>query len=278
MPGERDEVRAERGDVDGDVRHRLRAVQQHQRTDLPGPGDEDVDGVDGAEQVGVVHHRDELRALVDELVELRQVEPALVGEAEPAQRRAGALGEQLPRHDVGVVLHLGDDDLVTGAEAQARVLRHGGERVRDEVDRLGRVLGEHDLGGGARPDERRDLLAGALERLGGLGAERVHGPGDVGVVQLVVLPDRVDHLARLLRRVPGVEVDERVAVDLPVQDREVLAYRVNIQRVHNSPMRGSRAPRRPGSARSLRPRAARPAPGRLPRRCVHRRTRGPDRA
>ena len=38
----------------------------------------------------------------------------------PNQRSVGALalGEQLPRHDVGVVLHLGDDDLVAGADLE----------------------------------------------------------------------------------------------------------------------------------------------------------------
>ena len=35
-----------------------------------------------------------------------EVEAALVGQAEPTQPRAGTVAEQLPRHDVGVVLHL----------------------------------------------------------------------------------------------------------------------------------------------------------------------------
>ena len=74
------------------------------------------------------------------------VQPAVVGDAEPAQRRAGALREQLPRHDVGVVLHLGDHDLVAGPEARTAGRRAGcAEGVRHQVDRLGGVLGEHHL-------------------------------------------------------------------------------------------------------------------------------------
>ena len=70
-------------------------------------------------------------------------------EPEPPQRRARALAELLPRHEIGVVLHLGDDDGVAGADAEPRCLGAGGggvrHRVRDEVDALGGVLGEHDL-------------------------------------------------------------------------------------------------------------------------------------
>ena len=80
--------------------------------------DQHVDGVDGAEQVALVDERQHLGALVDQPVEVGQVEPALVGQREPAQRRAGALAEHLPRHEVGVVLHLGHADLVAGSEVE----------------------------------------------------------------------------------------------------------------------------------------------------------------
>ena len=58
----------------------------------------------------------QLGALVDDGVEVGQVEPAVVGQPEPAQRRAGAAAQLLPRHQVGVVLHLGHDDLVARAD------------------------------------------------------------------------------------------------------------------------------------------------------------------
>ena len=142
----------------------------------------------------------------------------------PNQRSvgAGALGEQLPRHDVGVVLHLGDDDLVALADLQraarpasvfaTRLSASVAFLVKTTSSRLGRV------------DERRDLVAGALERLGRLGAELVHGAGDVGVVPLEVVDHRVDHDLRLLRGVGAVEVDQRQpARERALEDREVLA-------------------------------------------------------
>ena len=46
----------------------------------------------------------------------------------------------MPRHDVGVVLHDREHDLVALAD-----LKCCAERVGDEVDRLGRVAREDDL-------------------------------------------------------------------------------------------------------------------------------------
>ncbi len=122
-----------------------------------------------------------------------EVESTLVGDAEPAQRRTRTLRELLPRDDVGVVLHLRDHDLVVLADATAVTQRAG-----DQVERLGGVLGEHDLVAAGRADEPGDLVASRLERLAGLAAELMHRPGDIGVVQPVVVVDRPNHALGLL--------------------------------------------------------------------------------
>ena len=108
--------RGHRGQVDRQLRRGLRGVDDDDRAHLVGPPGHLGDRVDGAEHVGHPGERDDLGALGEQLVDVREVEVAVVGQPEPAQRRAGALGEQLPRDDVGVVLHLGDDDLVARAD------------------------------------------------------------------------------------------------------------------------------------------------------------------
>ena len=162
--------------------------------------------------------------LIDEVFPLGlvEVEAALLGDVEPTQRGAGALTHHLPGHQVGVVLQHGDDDLVAGPEART-------ERVGRQVERFRGVLGEHDFLGLGSRDEVRDARPGTLEGRGGLGAERVHGTGHVGIVLRVVLGDRVDHRARLLRGVRTVQVDQRMPVDLAAQDREVPAHRLHIE-------------------------------------------------
>jgi hypothetical protein len=57
-----------------------------------------------------------LGALVHDVVEVGQVEATVLGHVEPPQRCPGAAAEFLPRDEVGVVLHLGDDDLVARTE------------------------------------------------------------------------------------------------------------------------------------------------------------------
>ena len=189
--------------------------------DLVGASGDLGDRVDRAEHVGDPGQRDDLGALGDQLVDVGQVEVTVVGEPEPAQLGALALGEQLPRDDVGVVLHLGDHHAVAGPTCE----RAGpGERVGHEVERLGGVLGEDHLVARGRVQEPRDLVAGVLERRRRLRAELVHRARHVGVVPLEVVDHRVDDHLRLLRGVGAVEVDQRqVTAESSLEDREVLA-------------------------------------------------------
>jgi hypothetical protein len=124
-----------------------------------------------------------------------------------------------------VVLHLRDDDL--GLVVHAVGLVGPAQHVRDEVERLGGVLGEDHLVAGGRVDERGDLVPRALVQRRGLLGEHMHTAVDVGVVPLVVLVQGVQHLARLLRGRRVVQVHELLTVvDRAVQDGEVLADRL----------------------------------------------------
>ncbi len=80
-----------------------------------------------------------LGARRQQLLEFVDEEIALVVDRRPFDHRALALAQEMPRHDVGVVLHDREHDLVAGLDALAA------ERIGDEVDRLGGVAGEDDL-------------------------------------------------------------------------------------------------------------------------------------
>ncbi len=70
-------------EVDGHVRHGLARVEDDVRTDLAGTGDEPVDGVDRAEDVGDMREREHLRRLIDDRLEVGQVELSGVGHRDP---------------------------------------------------------------------------------------------------------------------------------------------------------------------------------------------------
>lgn len=64
-----------------------------------------------------------------------------LGGVEVDELGAGLAADLLPRNQVGVVLHDGDDDLV------ARLEDCGCKALGDQVERLARVAGEDDLVG-----------------------------------------------------------------------------------------------------------------------------------
>ena len=104
-----------------------------------------------AQHVGHVGDRDHFGARTDEFLEFVEQEISLVVDRRPLDHRALALAQEMPRHDVGVVLHDREDDLVARLDALAP------ERIGDEVDRLGGVSGKDDLFLAPGIEERRDF-------------------------------------------------------------------------------------------------------------------------
>ena len=133
-----------------------------------------------------------------------------------AQHATGAGRQQLPGHQVAVMLHHREQHLVAGAQVG---LTPG---AGHQVDRLAGIAGVHDLAGTGRPHEGRHLLAGMLKALGGAGAELVSAAMHVGVVVAVVMLQRLQHLAGLLAGGGVIQIDQRLAQasDL-AQEREI---------------------------------------------------------
>ena len=90
------------------------ASSTRQRADRLGPRDQLGDRGHRAGDVRMMAERNDFHAFVE--LQRVEVDAAVVGDAVPAQRRAGAPGQLLPRDQVGVVLQLGGDDDVAGAD------------------------------------------------------------------------------------------------------------------------------------------------------------------
>ena len=112
MAGEDEEVGAEVLDVDRQVGHGLGAVDEHERAGLVGHGHHLAHRVDGAEAVRDVVEGDELGLRAQQDLVARLDEPALVVDGHELQVGVLLLGEELPGHEVGVVLQLGQHDRV----------------------------------------------------------------------------------------------------------------------------------------------------------------------
>jgi hypothetical protein len=156
-----EEVATELQDIDAPVRRGLRRVHDHDRPLLVRPGSELLDRVDRPERVRDEVVGDDLdAALPRDRVERVELQLATTVDGDRAELRAGTLRDLLPGDEVRVVLELGRNDDVAGAE----IVEAPG--VGDEVQRLGRAAREDDLARGGRVDEGPHLLARALEALG----------------------------------------------------------------------------------------------------------------
>src|SRR6185295_15313056 len=131
--------------------------------------------------------------------------------------RARLLAGDLPRHDVRVVLELGRDDLVAGAEPRPA------PRAGDEIDRFGRPAHEDDLARRLRVDEPLDRRPRGVVLGGRALAERVDPALHVGVLVLVEPRQPIEDDPRLLRGRGVVEIDERLPVKPLVQQRKIAA-------------------------------------------------------
>lgn len=124
-----------------------------------------------------------------------QVDAAVVGDAVPAQRGAGAASELLPGHEVRVMLQLGDDDVVPGPYTMFETVV--AEHVGDQVQRLGGVLREHQLVA-VRADELGDRGTSTLVRIGGFLGELMRAAVHCRVAGGEELALGVEHLDRPL--------------------------------------------------------------------------------
>src|SRR6266481_7685861 len=132
--------------------------------------------------------------------------------------------QDLPGHDVGVMLHGGDEHFVAGMNISAAVgLRH-------EVDTFGGAADKDDLariGGVEETLHRRPRRFVLFRRMFG---KKMHATMDVGVVALVVLTDRInDHLG-LLGRGCIVQVNQRPAANRLPEDWKVTPNLVYVKR------------------------------------------------
>ena len=122
-----------------------------------------------------------------------------------AQHAASARSQQLPGHQVGVVLHHREQHLITGAQVGlAPAASH-------QVDRLAGIAGKDDLSRIGRTDEGGSFAAGCLKALSGACTELVGAAVHVGVVVVVVVLQGRQYLTGLLAGGGVIEVDQRLA-------------------------------------------------------------------
>src|SRR5699024_3458156 len=108
--------------------------------------------------------------------------------------RPGALAQQLPGNDVGVVLELGDQNFVAGLQI-SRAIGRG-----DQVDAIRGAACVHDFFTRAGVDECRDAVARGLVLLCSALRQGVNRAVHVGVGVAIIGVGGLDDRRRLLGR------------------------------------------------------------------------------
>src|ERR1051325_2217989 len=114
------------------------------------------DRIDGAESIGDVRDRYQLRSRVQQSVVLVEYQLARIIHRDHSQPRAFFFTQHLPGNNVGVMFHGGNDDLVTFANELATVTMH------HEIDAFSRASNEDAFTRLTRIDKPFDLFSCAL--------------------------------------------------------------------------------------------------------------------
>ena len=218
MTAEGQEIAADGLHVQGQVPGALRRVDHRHHPVPAGAGAQVGDRVDHGHGVGDVGQGEQPDAVGEQRINMFKVERAFVpGDRDVNQPCPRAFGHHLPRDEVAVVLEFAEEDGVAGLEVIE------GPGLGDEVDAFGGAAGENDFLRVTGVEESGGPFASGLVGAGGPVAQRVDAAMDVGVVALVVVEQGVQDGTRFLAGRGVVKIDQRMAVDFLIQDREVPA-------------------------------------------------------
>ena len=134
-----------------------------------------LDRIDGTECIRDMVNRNHAGVGIEECLVDLQVKNTLVGKRNDAESGTFLFTSQLPRNDIGVVLHARDDNLVVFANELTA------ESGSNQVDTLGSATGENNLFGAGSMNKLLDLLTHSLVAFGSKCGEMVGATVDVAV-------------------------------------------------------------------------------------------------
>ncbi|ENN89137.1 hypothetical protein RHSP_61761 [Rhizobium freirei PRF 81] len=203
--------------VDRHMHRTLRAIDQDGNAALMRDAADVLHRNNGSERIRHMGDGDELGPLRQALLEILDMERALVVDGHPDELGTLPLADEVPGDDVGVMLHDRDDNLVALAK-----LRHA-PAVGDRVDRFRRVLGKDDIVHRRSIQEAAHLFASRFIGFRGSIGQEVQAAMHIRIFAGIGMRNGIDDDLRLLRGCAVVEIDQRLAVHHFRQDREIPA-------------------------------------------------------
>lgn len=162
-------------------------------------------------------------AVIHDVDEVIEAELSAIVDIDPLHLDPDFFFELQPRDDIAVVLKDGKENHVVLVEIVPP------PRFRDEVDRLRATLGEDDLLRVGGVDECPDNLTRSFICDGRTLGEHVHAPVHVRILFRIELLHPIQDGLGFLRSRCGIEVDQRMALNLLIQERKLPADGVEVE-------------------------------------------------
>ena len=193
----------------------LGTVEEHRHASLLGQSHDLANGIDGPESVRDMSHGHQAGAFAEQALVGLHVELTAIVDGDHLELGSGVGTYQLPRHDIRMMLHLGDEHLVSRLEPRPQ------EAPGHQVDAFRGTAHEDDLVFPRGAQESSGGFAGGFVAVGRSLGEGVHAAVDVRVGAAVARYQGVDHRLGLVRGRRAVEIDQGLAVDLLIESRKV---------------------------------------------------------
>ena len=168
--------------------------------------------------------REQLHFIGEQLFQLFQRERAIVADRNEAKTRANPFRQNLPRHQIAVVLHFSEQDDITRSQESSA------PRLGDEVNALRRPAREDDLIRARRAEVLRHAPSRSFVCIRRARTQFVQSAMHIRVVVLVVTAQGFDDGPRLLRCRGVIEINQGMPVHVLNEDREIFPHGLPINR------------------------------------------------
>src|SRR5690606_24821466 len=171
-----------------------------------------------AKRIGNMRKSRKTRARVQERAECFEIDFTAFGHWRNTQYRTGLFAQQLPWHDIGMMLQPGQQDLVASLKVGAP------PGSRNKVDGFGCAAREYDFAGMLCVKQAAYGLTRNFVEIGGMLRQPMYAAMDIGIRALVENALGLDDAGRLLRCSAIIEVVQRLAVYWVRQQRKVRCH------------------------------------------------------
>ena len=223
MAAEGEEIAVHRLHVDLEVRSTLGTIHQDRDAMLVSRLDDLLHGIHRSQDIADMRHADDLRPLRDVCFDVIATnQTSIIRYRQMLHHNPPLHRLQLPRDNVRMMFHLGDNHLV------ARLHLTFAERTRHEVDSLCGTTGEDNLLNLPGVDKPSHLFAGCLMEVRCLLRQIMHSAMHIRIHIQILVTHGIEHTQRLLGGGSIIEIHQWLAIHLTRQNGKVLANLIYI--------------------------------------------------